>query len=116
LLIETVVVHPTVITGLTKQQRWHGRVFKHASLDADLVAAEVLPRKDFDAGVGIEPGRDLLSVSEAARTLGVSGARVRQLLEVGQLAGTKVGATWVVECSAMQTTNHRGRLSRLRGV
>ena len=38
----------------------------------------------------------MLSVQDAAKRLGVSGARIRAMLKTGQLDGDKVGSTWVV--------------------
>jgi excisionase family DNA binding protein len=37
-----------------------------------------------------------LSVPEAAVTLGVTGARVRQLLLSGEMSGRKLGQNWAI--------------------
>lgn len=41
-------------------------------------------------------GKSMLSVSECAQILGVSTARVRQLIANGSLEATKVGRSWVL--------------------
>lgn len=41
-------------------------------------------------------GKSMLSVSECAQILGVSTARVRQLIASGSLEATKVGRSWVL--------------------
>lgn len=41
-------------------------------------------------------GKSMLSVSECAQILGVSPARVRQLIANGSLEATKVGRSWVL--------------------
>jgi len=38
----------------------------------------------------------MYSVTEAASKLGISGRRVRKLLEEGRIKGQKVGPNWVV--------------------
>lgn len=38
----------------------------------------------------------MYSVTEAANKLGISGRRVRKLLEEGRINGRKVGPNWVV--------------------
>lgn len=40
--------------------------------------------------------RRLLSVDQAARTLGVTPQHVRRLLRWGKLRGTRVGKTWTI--------------------
>ena len=37
-----------------------------------------------------------LSATQAASELGVSPGRIRQLLEAGQLPGTKIGRDWLI--------------------
>lgn len=58
-------------------------------------------------------GDIMLSVEEAARKLGVSGARVRALLKAGQLEGQKIGNTWAVAetsvAARVQSGSHPGR-------
>ena len=39
----------------------------------------------------------MLSTLQAAERLGVSGQRVRQLLEAGKLKGERIGSVWVVD-------------------
>jgi excisionase family DNA binding protein len=55
----------------------------------------------------------MLSVAEAAKRLGVSGARVRALLKNGQLEGRKIGNAWAItERSVVErerADNQRGR-------
>ena len=46
-------------------------------------------------------GVDLLSTAEAAQLLGVSEADVQHVLDAGELAGKKIGATWRIKRSAI---------------
>ena len=46
--------------------------------------------------LGDSKGKSMLSVSECAQILGVSPARVRQLIANGSLEATKVGRSWVL--------------------
>ena len=46
--------------------------------------------------LGDSKGKSMLSVSECAQILGVSTARVRQLIANGSLEATKVGRSWVL--------------------
>jgi excisionase family DNA binding protein len=39
---------------------------------------------------------NIWSVSQAAKLLGISGRRVRKLLEEGRIKGKKLNGTWVV--------------------
>src|SRR6201989_264098 len=55
---------------------------------------------------------DPLSISEAARTLQLSPARVRAMASRGQLPATKIGDRWLVERSAVE---QRRRAKVLRG-
>jgi len=44
----------------------------------------------------------MISVSEAAQRLGVSGARVRALIDTGKIEATKIGRTWAVSEASVQ--------------
>ena len=50
---------------------------------------------------GDSKGKFMLSVSECAQILGVSTARVRQLIANGSLEATKVGRSWVLPEAAV---------------
>lgn len=50
-----------------------------------------------------------MSVAEAAKQLGRSEQRVRQLLAAGELPGAKVGGHWVLEESAVQRSQRLPR-------
>jgi excisionase family DNA binding protein len=50
-----------------------------------------------------------MSVSEAAASLGVSSARVRQRIEEGSLVAEKVGGRWLVDLSVVPENRRRGR-------
>ncbi|WP_087507942.1 helix-turn-helix domain-containing protein [Cellulomonas iranensis] len=69
---------------------------------AQVVGIEVLTTAEFDRRNGLAPVPDLLSVTEAAETLGVSRQAVLQRLELGTLPGTKVGTTWAIPTSAVE--------------
>lgn len=60
------------------------------------IGVDVLPTVEFDRRWANQTDDEMVSVTEAAEILGVSGARVRQLLDDRKLAGRKVGATWTV--------------------
>jgi len=64
-------------------------------------ALEVLPTDEFHRRIDVESMPELLSVPEAADELGVSRQRALQLVNAGQLAGVKVGDTWVIPRSAV---------------
>jgi excisionase family DNA binding protein len=66
------------------------------------VVLELLSTDEFYGRTLATPVPDLLSVTDAAESLGVSGQRVRQLLEDGKLAGVKIGATWSVLRTAVE--------------
>ena len=51
--------------------------------------------------IGDLKGKSMLSVSECAQILGVSTARVRQLIASGSLEATKVGRSWVLPEAAV---------------
>ena len=57
----------------------------------------------------------MFSVSEAAQQLGVSGARVRAMIDAGIIEAVKVGRTWAVSESSVQQRlrdgSHPGRPS-----
>lgn len=59
-------------------------------------ALEVLPTEEFHRRIEDIQVPPLMSVPEAADALGVSRQRALQLVNSGQLAGMKVGDTWVV--------------------
>jgi excisionase family DNA binding protein len=44
---------------------------------------------------------DLLTVTEAARTLKISGQRIRQLIKAGRLASRKMSNGHLIEASAL---------------
>jgi excisionase family DNA binding protein len=46
---------------------------------------------------------ELLSPADAAQTLGVSEADVMAVLESGELKGKKIGTTWRIPRSALNT-------------
>ncbi len=50
---------------------------------------------------------DWLPVTEAARLLKVTRQRVYQLIDQGELAGRKVGSTWMVSASSVRDRNTR---------
>lgn len=50
-----------------------------------------------------------MSVAEAAASLGVSSARVRQRIDDGSLVAEKVGGRWLVDLSVVPGSKSRGR-------
>lgn len=49
----------------------------------------------------------MLGVADAARELGVSPRRVRQMLADGVLAGNQVGRSWVIDSEQLRQLGHR---------
>lgn len=54
----------------------------------------------------------LISTDEAAATLGVSGRRVRQLIDAGTLPAQKVGGGYVIDESVLKTVEIHGKPGR----
>jgi excisionase family DNA binding protein len=54
----------------------------------------------------------LLSTSEAAERLGISGRRVRALIAEGKLQATYVGGGYVIEEDALNTVKVYGKAGR----
>jgi excisionase family DNA binding protein len=50
---------------------------------------------------------EYISVSEAAEILGISRQRVLQLIEAGRLEARKVGNSYIIARSALQTVEDR---------
>lgn len=50
-----------------------------------------------------------MNVEQAAKLLGVSGARVRQMLLTGKLVGTKFNQDWVITVAAVKERLKVGR-------
>jgi excisionase family DNA binding protein len=55
---------------------------------------------------------ELLSAEQAADRLGVSVARVKQLLAEGKLKGQKVGKQWIIQESALKSVTIYGKAGR----
>jgi hypothetical protein len=62
----------------------------------EVYAVEVVPAEEFQRRRSHGSVPELLSVSEAAAELGVSPQAIRQRLDGGTVAGTKIGGTWAV--------------------
>lgn len=45
--------------------------------------------------------KTIITVQQAADALGVSSARVKQLLDQGKLRGDKVGRIWLVQAASL---------------
>jgi excisionase family DNA binding protein len=76
---------------------------------------EVLPTDEFHRRIQDLKVPPLMSVPEAADELGVSRQRALQLVNAGQLAGVKVGDTWVIPrpavvARAAETAERRQRV------
>jgi hypothetical protein len=54
---------------------------------------------------------DILDLNEAAATAGVTPARLRQLIESGQLRGKKIGNSWAIGASELEALLGRPRRS-----
>ncbi|MBF6215648.1 helix-turn-helix domain-containing protein [Nocardia puris] len=66
-------------------------------LDArQLVSLHVLPTSDFDRTDGLTALPALMSVTDAATTLGKTRTRIQQMIDEGTLPARKVGNTWVI--------------------
>ncbi|MBA2281354.1 MAG: helix-turn-helix domain-containing protein [Acidimicrobiia bacterium] len=79
-------------------------------LQRDLMAAALAASRDpvpSDVGSAVDAGSSeapasYVPVVEAAGLLEVSGRRVRQLLESGQLSGRRSGALWLVDVASIE--------------
>lgn len=40
--------------------------------------------------------KDIISTAEAAKILGLTKGRIRQLLQSGEIKGQRVGRTWII--------------------
>lgn len=90
------------------------RALEAAGLTCQLTAGEVMTSAEFDQRQGMEPLPELLSVTQAASVMGITGARVRQLLDAGQLVGAKIGATWAVPKRVAEARAALGRFKDTR--
>lgn len=72
-----------------------------AAVGGPVTAIEVMTSEDFDRRHGFAPLPELVSITEAAKQLGVSRQAVHQRVESGSLPGQKVGTTWVIQASAL---------------
>lgn len=72
-------------------------------LRAPVLGADIMTTEEFDRRQGLEPVPELLSVVEAAARLGITRQAVLQRIEAGTLAATRVGKTWAVPATAVDT-------------
>lgn len=56
-----------------------------------------------------EANRDLFSVAEAAAELGVTRARVNQLIDNGTLTAQKIGRSYVITANELEKARNRSR-------
>lgn len=66
-----------------------------------VLSVDAMPSTEFDVRAGFDVIPEMLSVTDAAVELGVTRARVIQLISAGTLAAKKVGSTWVLPTSAV---------------
>lgn len=57
-------------------------------------------------------GMELLTTDQAAEILGLSVARVKQLLAQGKLEGKHVGKQWIIERKALDSVTVYGKAGR----
>lgn len=50
-----------------------------------------------------------LTTAEAARELGVSGARIRQLAAAGEIKGEKRGRDWMIDAESVEERKRRSQ-------
>jgi excisionase family DNA binding protein len=55
---------------------------------------------------------ELLTTEQAAKSLGISVARVKQLLSEGKLKGQHIGKQWIIERSALDEVIVYGKAGR----
>lgn len=67
-----------------------------------VLAIEIMRTEEFDRRVGLEPMPELVSVSEAARILGVSRQAILQRIDSGSLPASRIGAAWVLQRPAVE--------------
>ena len=56
-----------------------------------------------------EPDRDLMSVAEAATELGVTRARVNQLIDSGAIIAQKIGRSYVIRRDELEKARQRNQ-------
>jgi excisionase family DNA binding protein len=84
------------------------RVLGDAVEPHQLLSLEVLTTADFDRRSGLIPVPDLVSVTEAAKALGVSRQAVLQRIESGSLPATRVGRGWAISPDALAALSKVG--------
>jgi excisionase family DNA binding protein len=110
--LDDVLTDYHAVRGVTLQGRAEvvmtvgGESLRHALVTAisvladvtgfEIYAVEVMPTEEFESRRILERVPQLLSVSEAAVELGVSPQAIRQRLDTGTMAGTKIGSTWAI--------------------
>ncbi len=56
-----------------------------------------------------EGERKLFSVAETAKELGVTRARVNQLIDSGTLTAQKIGRSYVIDAAELEKARHRNQ-------
>lgn len=71
------------------------------AIGAHVLTARFIATEEYDTRQGLDPLPEMVSVTEAAHTLGVSRQAVLQRLAGGSLPGRQVGTTWVIPRAAL---------------
>jgi excisionase family DNA binding protein len=66
------------------------------SMQAQPLSITAMPEVEFDSRLGVTTMPDLVSVTDAAKALGVSRQRVLQMIDEGKLSSTRVGTTLAI--------------------
>lgn len=74
------------------------------ALDAPAIALDITTAEEFDAREGWEHVPDLVTVAQAAATLGVTKQAVQKRIDAGSLPATRVGNLQVLPASAISAT------------
>jgi excisionase family DNA binding protein len=73
-----------------------------AELDLPAIRLEVMPTVEFDRRSWVQPVPELLSVTDAAKSLGVSRQAVLQRIEGGRLEASRIGNSWAIPKSVIE--------------
>lgn len=97
LTVPAVSLRQAVTTGMALVQNAVGHKYH-------IVSVEAMTTKEFDersTAARPLPMPDLVSVTEAAQSLGVSRQAVQQRIDAGTIPATRVGTTWVIPAGAL---------------
>lgn len=87
-------------------------IFNDAGYAVTTLGFEVLPTTEYDHRDEVTPIPDLVSVTQAAQTLGVSRQAILQRIETGSLAARRLGNSWALARQNLKPPKHLTKESR----